>query len=192
MDVASATIEMGPAVLIVTGSPGAGKSTTARLTASQIRPRSVYLEGDWLWRGLTTGSVPPWKPEAHDQNRTVIRSLAACAATLAEGGFAVAVDSVIGPWHLEEAVAEIAVKSIEIQYVVLQPALDVALERATARGAHHSGHPALTDPEVVRHMWEQFSRTDPNKYFVLDNSLLSIEDTVRLVIEGVQSGQSRL
>ena len=68
--------------------------------------KAVCLESDWFWTTIVKGFVAPWKPEADSQNRVVVRSFAATAAAMAEGGYAVVLDGIIGPWNLEIATAE--------------------------------------------------------------------------------------
>jgi adenylate kinase family enzyme len=66
-------------VLIVPGAPGAGKTTVARLLAARSE-RAVHLESDAFFHFIRSGYVEPWKPEAHAQNTTVMRIVAATAA----------------------------------------------------------------------------------------------------------------
>jgi adenylate kinase family enzyme len=66
---------------MLTGPPGAGKTTTARLLAAGSE-RAVHLESDSFFHFIRAGYVEPWKPEAHEQNTTVMRIV---AADLGEG-----------------------------------------------------------------------------------------------------------
>lgn len=59
-------------VLIVTGAPGAGKTTVAALVASGNAGPAVHLHADDFWHYIKTGWIAPYLPEAHQQN-TVVR-----------------------------------------------------------------------------------------------------------------------
>ena len=68
-----------PSVLILTGPPGAGKTTVARLLTPRYE-RAVHLESDYFFEAITSGHVEPWKTESGEQHRVVMRIVADAAA----------------------------------------------------------------------------------------------------------------
>ena len=82
-------------LLVVTGPPGAGKSTVARLLAEGAE-RSVLVEGDSFFGFLANGAVDPWLPASRDQNEVVTTASAAAAAAFARGGYTTVFDGMIG------------------------------------------------------------------------------------------------
>lgn len=79
-------------VIVVTGPPGAGKTTAARLVADAL-PLSVHLHADDFWDYIRSGRIPPQLPESKQQNELVMRILAETAIGYANGGFHVVVAS---------------------------------------------------------------------------------------------------
>jgi len=69
-------------VLILSGPPGAGKSTVAEVFADRAE-RAVHLESDAFFRFIRAGYVEPWKPESQTQNEAVMRIVADSAAAYA-------------------------------------------------------------------------------------------------------------
>jgi predicted kinase len=173
-------------VLIVTGPPGSGKTTVASVVADHFDP-SVDFESDWFWRILRRGAIEPWLPESHRQNRTVLRSMAAAAVTLAQGGYHVVLNGIIGPWQLDLFLEAFTAAGTEAHYTVLRPSLEITLERATSRSA-----PDLVDEVPIRSLWEQFSQLGPYERHALDNSALDVDATVTEVLDRYRSGRDRL
>jgi len=179
----------GAMIVIVSGPPGAGKSTIARrLAEGSAAERAVHLHTDDFYAYVRKGFVPPWKPEARAQNITIMEALAASAAIYARDGYEVAVDGIVGPWFFDPWRAAAATHGLDLRYVVLIPDEAETVARATARTAPG----AMTDPEVVRTMWQAFQQFPPPAESVLDTSAQTPAETVAAVLEGLQSGRFRL
>ncbi|TYB43980.1 AAA family ATPase [Actinomadura chibensis] len=175
-------------VVILTGPPGAGKSTTAAALAAGFE-KSVHLHTDDFWHFIAAGAVPPYLPESDRQNQTVLRVIALAALTYAEGGYTVVVDGIIGPWmlhHFQRAQRDDP--ATPMHYIVLRPARETTLARAQAR----TGPDALTAEEPVLAMWDQFADLADLERHVLDTGGQSPDETLEAVRHALKSEDFRL
>jgi adenylate kinase family enzyme len=177
---------MRPSVIVLTGPPGAGKSTVAQLVADRFET-SVLIPADDFWDYIRRGKIPPWLPEADDQNRTVIDILASAAARYARGGYQVVMEGIVGPWFLDRFLARLLPAGIGVHYIVLRPTETVTTARATRRGLD-----ALTDLQPIRHMYREFSGLGPYESHVIDSSRLTPEETAEKVAGAVLEGRMSL
>lgn len=139
-------------LLIVTGPPGAGKSTVARLLADST-PRSVLVVGDAFFGFLASGAIDPWLPESHQQNTVVTRAAGKATGEFVAGGFAVVYDGVVGPWFVDTFTEMAGVD--EVDYAVLLPTVEVCQQRVAARRGH-----GFTDLPATASMHRQFSEAE--------------------------------
>ena len=86
-------------IIVITGSPGTGKTTTASIVAKESdMDKSVHMHTDDFFHYLSKGAIPPHLPESNEQNLVVIEAFLEAAKRYARGGYDVIVDGIVGPW----------------------------------------------------------------------------------------------
>ena len=176
-------------LLILTGPPGAGKTTVGPLIVAES-PLAACIHSDWFWTTIVNGHVPPWESSADAQNQSVIRASAAAGIRLANAGYSVVLDGIFGPWHFEALREELVHCTAPVNYAVLRPDRDTCLLRARGRVLEAPQHrDALTDEGPIRHMWDRFHDLGPMEEFVIDSSVIDPRVTARLLRQRMDAGE---
>jgi len=170
-------------ILILTGPPGSGKTTTALAVAEQPGSAKVHLHADDFWRFIKNGAIAPYLSNAHIQNKVVVDALSCTAQRYANGGFFVIVDGIIGPWFLPpfQTIAK------PVHYIVLRPPLAQAIARCRQRG-----NDTLTDPEPIAALHRQFASLGELEHHVLTVDQHTRQETLQMVIRAMETGQFRI
>lgn len=175
-------------IIIVTGSPGTGKTTTATLLAQESTlERSVHMHTDDFYHYLSKGAIPPYLPESNGQNLIVIEAFLEAAKRYVRGGYDVIVDGIVGPWFLEPWQSAVC-EGYEVHYLVLRADKATTIKRATGRAKLDQA----TNICLVETMWEQFNALGEYEANVVETADLSIAETVELLQKAIAARQHML
>ena len=173
----AAEFDHGRACVILTGPPGAGKSSVARAVAQRLQ-RSALLDGDAINALIVSGFV--WAlgqpaEEASRQVRLLHANLCALAANFADAAITPVIDAVIpNRDRLDFFLETLAPRRVLL--VVLTPSAEVCRARNEVRPPEHQfffdGYEALTAA-----MREDFGTIG----WWLDSSQMSLEETAQQV-----------
>lgn len=128
-----------PGCLLITGTPGAGKTTVSRLVAERL-PRAAQVDGDVFGLMLMSGRANMldeegrWNPGPEGQRQLRLRMVNLCsvADNFAEAGFTPVADSVVETREELEFIAG-RLRARPLMLVVLCPPLEVARHRNATR-----------------------------------------------------------
>ncbi len=145
---------------MITGPPGAGKSTVARELAGRSTEPSVLVEGDAFFGFLANGAIEPWRVESQRQNGVVTMASAAAAGCFASNGFTTFFDGMVGPWLLPTFAGATGLAAID--YVILLPPADRCVAGVRAPRDHD-----FADETVTRQLHAQFAAASIDPRHVL-------------------------
>ncbi len=171
-------------ILILTGPPGVGKTTTAEILTARW-PRAVHLESDAFFRFVSSGYVEPWKPESQEQNSVVMDIVAGAAVGYAAAGYRTIVDGIVIPgWFLEPLRDRLHDGGHSVAYAVLRAPLAVCAARVQSR----EGLPPI-DSGALAQLWESFSDLGELERHVLDVSYREPAAAAALLARSLADGQ---
>ncbi len=166
-------------VWLISGTPGAGKTSVARALCERF-PRAMHIPVDDL-RGLVVSGradpLIPWTAETERQFRISWEAAGRMAARYADEGFVVAIDDVVPARAV--AILERSVGDRVLRKVLLAPSLEVALQR------NSHGRGKVFDTDVLVPTIRDLHATlvpDRSPWLVIDSSNMSVTETVDAIL----------
>lgn len=176
----------GP-IFLLSGPPGAGKSTVAHVLMQRF-PRGMHIPVDDLREWVVSGiahPVPTWTAETTRQFRLARQAAAQTARLYAEAGFAVALDDVVFAADAR-AMCEPHLAGLSISRVLLLPSVEAALRRNAERTTKAFATDVLAEPIRQIHQALSAQGTALAGWLVLNTSELSVDATVAQILAFVQ------
>jgi chloramphenicol 3-O-phosphotransferase len=160
----------GSGVFLITGMPGAGKSTVARALAQRF-DQAAHIDIDMVFHHFTvSGKADPAEPgaAAAEQATLAVRNAAAMARNYADAGFACILDGAVVERAQVMACAR-AVFPYQLHLVVLAPPLQVSEDRDAKRSGKTIAeyfrhlHPMLHEQLAGVGLWLDTSQQAPGE-----------------------------
>ncbi len=170
------------AVFIVSGIPGAGKTTVSHLLAERFQ-RGVHIEADLMQELIVTGGLwPQQEPAGEAQRQLRLRGRHVCmlADSFFEAGFTPVVDDVVIGSRLGEFRSQL--RSRPLLFVLLAPRLDVVRQRDSERSEKHVF-------DLWGHLDETMREETPRDGLWLDSSELTAEQTVDEILRRAEEAR---
>jgi adenylylsulfate kinase-like enzyme len=167
-------------MILISGIPGAGKTTVARMLAARLRPRSVHIEGDLIGHHfIVNGLVPPQGPPADEAEAQIAlrrRNICLLADSFAGAGFVPVIDDVVVSASVLDLYRRL-LKPWPLALVQLVPDIEVVRRRDADRDKHVF--------EIWGHLDTQLRTSMPRVGLWLDTSALTAAETVDRIAESL-------
>lgn len=175
---------------MVTGPPGAGKSSVAALVVASF-DATALVPGDAFFSFWSRGAIPPWLPEADEQNAVALRAAAAAAGTFAAGECTVVYDGVLIPRFLPLFAEEVSRRGMRggktnLHYAVLLPSVQQCQQRVAGRIGH-----GFTDMTATARMHADFVGADVEPRHVIADPPPQPRDVAQLLLQRYADGLLR-
>lgn len=161
---------------MISGVPGAGKTTVARLLALRL-PRAAHIEADEIQNLIVSGGLHPQEKPRHEAERQL--RLRTTNVSLLADSFATASvvpvidDTVVTLNRVLDYFGDLRTRPLRL--VLLAPPLEVALARDRARGYKQVGH-------LWAHLDGEMRRDLLGVGLWIDTAELTPEETVESIL----------
>lgn len=173
--------EVTASIVLLSGPPGAGKSTVAQQLIALMPGQVAYIEGDTFWRFFTKGFEIPGRRKNF---KTVVTSILMAAIPYARAGYTTIVDFPIPPWALKTANTLAQTRHVQLNYIVLYPTEEVCAKRAATRAEG-----IIDDYTVFKELYASFADAERH---IISNDLADAVMLAAYIQEALTEGRFRI
>ncbi len=164
-------------IILLSGPPGAGKSTIANELVQLTPGQVACIEGDKFWYFFAKG----WEQTEVAKNfRTLMASITAASIPYARAGYEVIVDFSIPPWFLPTSYRMASARGLALHYVLIRPDKQICAQRAAARSEG-----AVADYSRFNHLYDSF---DGVAFHTISDNECSAADMAARIRDGLDKG----
>jgi hypothetical protein len=117
-------------IIVLSGPPGAGKTTVAQELVSILPGPVACIEGDKFWSFFAKGYA---MTDDHNKFKTIMISMTTASLAYVRAGYQVIIDFSVPPWFLPTVFKIVNDRNIALDYVIIRPSEKVCSARAAAR-----------------------------------------------------------
>lgn len=166
-------------LVIISGAPGTGKSTTADALALMLQPvAKVYT--DEIRHNVLPYELPWVEPAGVEQLRLGIESVCAVARVYLKNGFNVVINDVLTPWAYKNY--STLIQEFSGTTVLLKPHIETALARNAAREKD-------VPEDRITDLYQRIERSSFD--LVIDNSTMSVPDVASEILNFLKNQTRR-